>query len=375
MVGDSPAATAAGAPTVTETEGPGFWGTLKDAFTNALRTHPILAPTMLAIDLASATSPEAIREHLGTLSAKDALNLIAEQDPRFKDIIASIQKHPELAEALHSAIVNDPTVLPGLQQLATAEGTEGLTLADVQKLLDDEGPTGQLARTRFTQALRDVADPSKDLDFAHLIAMGQQAKNLTNGFTDFSDILDRLQNDPDGLIRDLLQNSGLGDSQYGQMLAGFLKDIMLPLLQTALNPDNYRDISNYLSHYGEALRSSGSEVLTTPVSFEAPVADGIINRLPAGELREKFTAAMERVDGRRYDNPAHVRAALTEVDPDLADKFAAMDNTTSNAFNTAVTTGSTLEQVKASMEAFVQSLAGGATPSQAVATMNATPGG
>jgi hypothetical protein len=289
----------------------------------------------------------AIREYIGeNVQPNQLLDAIAGTDPSNQELaqlVETVKANPEMATAFHKAIVQDPTMLERLPTLMNAEGNDNLTLADINTALSHPA-FGQEARTQFTAALNEVAD-NPDLGFDHLLEVANRGRRLLdNSPESFGAFLEMARTNPDELIRSLLAGSGMENTAMGQFLAGMLSSFM-PLLVGILDGQNglFAPWVEAGVNVYDVTRAEGARVFHA----SAVGADGVTSQFNTEEFNEKFTAAMNRFD-RDINNPEHVRAALTEVDPELADEIAELegDPTLTNRFDASVRSGSTFEQIR-----------------------------
>ncbi len=326
---------------------------------------------------------------IGSQKTFDALITAKEGNPGNADQVALLKKikgHTDVAKSMHNLMVKDPEALNEIKKvLGQSADSDGVNTQDVSNMLDNPQARGALIQimdkvsdgSKFTSG----PDKGQDITSAHAIdlindykkegipgaikGMGHMGIEINplesmfasmniNGLSDIMNIL----NNPGKLIETMLQsNPALAQSDLfmgmfvplieglGPIMGGMGQDLQ------AWGQEVQKSVQNSA---GE-VRGKYSHVKENP-SFQAN-ADGKVGNLSLDDFNEKFTNAMEG-RGRDINNPEHVRAALIEVDPQIADEIEAIEGnpTLSNKFDVSVKTGSTFEQVKESLGRFHQEL-------------------
>ncbi len=203
------------------------------------------------------------RKLIETQTPAETLDAMAKASPETAKLVEAIKANPGLADAFHKAIVADPTMLVGLQKMATNNGTGDLSMDDLASAFTNPLKKA-FAVPAFTQALNQIATTS--LEFDHLYETGNRLKNEI-GDKGFSEILRMLREDPDALIASLLTGTGMEGTEMGDFLAGFLKNFA-PVLAMFIDPNGpmlkpYVDLGKNL--YGRSV-ATGREMRLEPSS-------------------------------------------------------------------------------------------------------------
>lgn len=313
-----------------------------------------------------------LRVVLPNMTATEMLDSIVKNDETLKGVATALRAHPALADKIRIAAIKDPSILTGLEKMAKGEGS--IDLAKFEEALRNENN-----RLILRQVFDKIAeDPDDSFNFATLetlaghIAKNEQGKAVA--------LLKTMGIDPTG---------GFGMADMFKFMKEFLKDpgqaiagIIDKANAAGLIPaDQLAEIKKYSAEFGNMMKPIADglgqalpkDVMSRIEKFSTPVKDGELTNFSTEDFQARFKAAMDGL-GRDYDNPAHVRAALIEMDPDMADKILEMDATAlKNNFNTSVTEGTTLEALTAKAQAYYNSLRGGATMEASVGAMK--PGG
>ncbi len=273
-----------------------------------------------------------IRGILGDRPTDQVLDAFAEADPSTASLMAKIKAEPELATALHKALVQDETMLTGFAEMRDPNSSE-INLADIEKTLENP-----LAVKAMTNLLEKVADGSTvpgtdtDVSFTHVqkvlsdykkdgvqgavIAMQETGVDLPAGEMSgevlmqfFSDLM----RDPSMAVNNLMETM----VEYGQMdieQANMLKGFMQPFAGFAkFAAEPYVE---YAQKYG-----------LTPGKFKETLATAKGSAQEAGEeLGEKYgTGEGANIYGSRdlASYKAHLESAqkVTDkgVDVEVAD--------------------------------------------------------
>jgi|GEM_PF-6653604 len=172
-------------------------------------------------DATNIANQDDLRAELKNISPEAMLDAVAKADPSQQEIIDLIKEDPELSEAIHSAVVNDPTMLDGLQEALEDDGSA----ADLKEILENDMQRGIL-----TKVLEKIADGSEDadgndIDYSHmkkimeadnmadkLAAVQAAGVSVNNPFNieSFGDLIELLKN-PGPFIQDFIESLGIED--------------------------------------------------------------------------------------------------------------------------------------------------------------------
>lgn len=316
-----------------------------------------------------------MRVALPDMTATQMLDSMAENSPALSGIVEQLRANPELAEKIRVAAIQDPSILTGIEKMADPEGGSPIDLAKFEEALQNPNNVRVLGQV-FDKI---AADPNDNFNFATLETLaGHVAKNEQ---VKAAALLQTMGIDPMG---------GFGMADMFKFMKEFLQDpqqaingIIDQMNDAGLIPaEELETVRQYAAEAGtmmSPLVSGLSNALPDGAisrleNFVAPVTESDLTNFSPEQFAERFKTAMDGL-GADYDNPEHVRAALTEMDPDMAARITAMDATAlKDGFNTAVTEGTTLEALTAKAQAYYNSLRTGATMDASVSTMAATNG-
>lgn len=189
----------------------------------------------------NAGGEDALRETvLANRTPNEMLDALAKADPSLQQTVDLVKADPELAKSLHSAIVKDETMLPGLQKIF-ASGNDGFNQEDLQNILRNDAQ-----RNYFKQVLDKVAEgkdiSGKDINFSHVERLlsqhkaGDKAGMLATmndmgiagpgfGLKEFMKFLSDLMQNPEMAVNNLVNSlveSGAMDAEHAQLAKGFL---------------------------------------------------------------------------------------------------------------------------------------------------------
>ena len=263
----------------------------------------------------SAVDDPELRTLIGQNSTENFLTALEKASPDAKGLVNIMRQDPQLAEAFKKAIVEDETMLPELQKLANNNGNDdALNLKKLENLLGTDGATGVLARKKAAEALNKIAD--SNLTATHLHDVAKQGQGLA-ALGGFSGLLDKMQNDPGSLIRDMLSGSGLEGTQLGNMLAGLLEGIM-PLLKQFIDPNGpilgaYVDLGR---KYGPILEENGKEILNDPKTL---ADEATVSWIHPEDYKTEMAEAVDKISpGSANDESYNVNTlfqANAAIDP------------------------------------------------------------
>lgn len=285
-------------------------------------------------------------EQLDRVSPEAFLDAVATANPAISETVELVKASPELAEALHSAVVNDPTVLTGLEEMLSAEGEEAV--ADREALhaaLRDPQKRGYL-----TSALENVAtDPDgTDINFTHIEALmdaegpieqmaalqgaGVNFNPLGGGAQGWQGMVRMLQN-PEGFIQSFVSSIEGLPPEFQNMLAGLMDGLSRMMggfldLNGEFVGHYYRgfsDIGGQLAQYGEGIMN-----FETPTGTETRTSglDGVISKDAFDDVRippadqAAATADPANVDPANSPNEPASREIAQVVPPSQAGGLA-----------------------------------------------------
>ncbi len=166
-----------------------------------------------------------VRNQIATVGPDGMIDALAKTDPSIKPLMKELKNSPELKTAIHSAIVQDKSVLKGFQSAfddtSGSSMMKGLQQALTSKWTSDDFKSDMKAK--MTSAFENVAnDPhtnfSEIMDTAHKIKK-DGLKNLGN------DIVNQAKTDPEAFAGTMLSAFGVAERFPGA--ANFL----MPLLK------------------------------------------------------------------------------------------------------------------------------------------------
>ncbi|MEM7618168.1 MAG: hypothetical protein AAF244_02175 [Pseudomonadota bacterium] len=240
-------------------------------------------------DATNIANEDDLREELQNVSPEAMLDAVAAADPSQQPVIDLIKADPELSEALHQAIVKDPTMLTGLQEMLGEEGSS----ADLQAILQNDMQRGVL-----TEVLQNIAnDPGgTEINFSHLRAI-MEAESLPDkiaavrsagagaslnplaGIDSLQEIV-TLLNNPDNFIRNFMSDMD-GMSPFAQNVMAGMMSVFSKAMGGFFDP-NGNFAGSFVKGFGNVgtgFAQIGQDVL----NFEAPTGtQTTTSNLPRG---------------------------------------------------------------------------------------------
>lgn len=186
-------------------------------------------------------SPEKdLRNIIGTKTPNEFLDALAKADPALQELTDGIKKDPELAKSLHTAIVKDPSMLAGLQSIASA-GEDAFNLSDFNRMLADTQQRDVMRRV-LDKVAEGADSKGNDVSFAHVQQLLDHQKNGDNaamlatlqdigampdgfGIADFLTFFKELMVDPEKAVNNLVNkfvDTGMLGAEDADMAKGFL---------------------------------------------------------------------------------------------------------------------------------------------------------
>ncbi|MEM6811187.1 MAG: hypothetical protein AAF549_01845 [Pseudomonadota bacterium] len=245
---------------------------------------------------------EITRNIIGERTPEQFLNAVRDAGMIPAETVDLIQADPELAQAVHSAVVNDPTMLEGLQQVAAGEAG-GFTIDQLNEVLQND-----LQRGVLTQVLEKIGDGSldaggADIDFSHLQALAAADNDAARlaalqdigvsafgaaGIGSFNDFLD-LMRDPDEFIANFLSSIEGLPPEWQNALAGIMSGFM-PVIAEMLDPNGFmlQPYTQLVREYSPVLQRAGAEVMSQATTTFETTAER------TGETPDRGSTASEQ---------------------------------------------------------------------------------